>query len=207
VSDRDLMELMRAIAAGQSDVVDQMLRAAPALALAPLVTGATRTGAPDYWLEDIAHYVYAGDTPLHVAAAAHRPAMATTLLELAADVTAVNRRRAQPLHYAADGHPGTPHWRPDQQATVIGLLIDAGADPNARDLNGASPLHRAIRTRCAAAVRVLLERGADPNQTNRFGSTPTSLATRPSGRGGSGGKAAKEQQAEIVRLLEEALLR
>jgi len=77
-----------------------------------------------------------------------------------------------------------------------------GADPNAIDESGVTPLHRAVRTRCAAAVRGILERGADPCRKNKSGSTPMVLATQNTGRGDSRLEA-KEQQAEIVRLLEQ----
>jgi ankyrin repeat protein len=76
-----------------------------------------------------------------------------------------------------------------------------GADPNAADKSGVTPLHRAVRTRCAAAVRVLLANGADPLRTNGSGTTSLRLAVLNTGRGGSGTAAAKEQQREIVRLL------
>jgi hypothetical protein len=69
-------------------------------------------------------------------------------------------------------------------------------------MNGVTPLHRAVRTRCAAAVKVLLESGADVGCKNKNGSTPAQLATRNTGRGGSGSPEAKAQQSEIVRLLE-----
>ena len=62
-------------------------------------------------------------------------------------------------------------------------------------------LHRAVRNRCAAAVEVLLIGGADPARDNGRGSTPMKLAEMTTGKGGSGSAAAKEQQAEIVRLL------
>jgi len=84
---------------------------------------------------------------------------------------------------------------------VVALLIEAGADPNAADMNGVTPLHRAIRTRCAAAVGAMLARGADPRRPNGKGSTPLDLATWQTGRGGSGSPAAKAGQAEILRLL------
>jgi hypothetical protein len=86
---------------------------------------------------------------------------------------------------------------------VIAALIAAGADPNAADKSGVTPLHRAVRTRCTAAVRALLDGGADPKRTNKSGSTPMKLATQPTGRGGSGSTDAKAQQALIVELLED----
>lgn len=42
--------------------------------------------------------MYAGDTALHLAAAAHQPDLVRTLLQMGADVDAANRRGAQPLH-------------------------------------------------------------------------------------------------------------
>jgi hypothetical protein len=57
--------------------------------------------------------------------------------------------------------------------------------------------------RCAAAVAALLDGGANPLGRNANGSTPMMLATRQTGRGGSGSAAAKAEQAEIIRLLEQ----
>jgi hypothetical protein len=51
-------------------------------------------------------------------------------------------------------------------------------------------------------VRALLDGGADPSCRNGNGSTPMMVATRQTGRDGSGSPAAKAQQTEIVRLLE-----
>jgi ankyrin repeat protein len=66
-----------------------------------------------------------------------------------------------------------------------------------------TPLHRAVRNRCAAAVGALLEGGADAGRKNKSGSTPLQLALLSTGRGGAGTAAAKAQQAEIIRLLEQ----
>jgi ankyrin repeat protein len=196
-----LMELLRAIAAGDEGKVSRMLEAAPALARASAESGATRQEALTYHFGEINHYVYAGDTALHIASAGYREDLVRTLLRLGADVSARNRRGAQPLHYAADGVPGSRAWNPAAQAGVIAALIAAGADPNATDKSGVAPLHRAVRTRCAPAVRALLDGGADPRRPNGSGSTPMKLATEPTGRGGSGSPAAKAQQALIVELL------
>jgi ankyrin repeat protein len=118
------------------------------------------------------------------------------------DVRAQNRRGAEPIHYAADGVAGGEHWNPQTQAETIAYLVAAGADPNAADGSKVRPLHRAVRTRCASAVRALLASGADPSLANGNGSTPLDLATRQTGRGGSGGPQAKAEQADIIRLLE-----
>jgi hypothetical protein len=72
---------------------------------------------------------------------------------------------------------------------------------------GVTPLHRAVRTRCAAAVKALLEAGADPRRKNKRGSTPMLLATQHTGRGGSGSPEAKAQQELTVQLLREHINR
>jgi ankyrin repeat protein len=156
-----------------------------------------------YYLKEIEHYVYAGDTALHVAAAAYRTDIAKELVGHGADVSARNRLGAQPIHYATVGQPGSETWDPKAQAAIVAYLLRAGADPNAADKSGVTPLHRAVRTRCAAAVRVLLANGADPRRKNGSGSTPLHLAVQNTGRGGSGTAAASEQQREIIRLLME----
>jgi hypothetical protein len=196
-----LRNLIDAIAEGETARALDLLAADPGLAQVRVEGGATRTEAVANYLTAIPHYIYAGDTALHVAAAAHQAKVAERLIELGADVRARNRRGAEPLHYAADGAPDGPTWRPAAQAETIALLVAAGADPNALDKSGVAPLHRAVRTRCAAAVEALLAAGADASLKNSGGSTPMSLATRQTGRGGSGSPAAKSQQREIIALL------
>ena len=196
-----LMGLVRDVVAGDTATVSRWLAASPELATACLKEGAARNGPGGYFLDEIKHYLYAGDTALHVAAAAHRDEIARNLLAEGADVRARNCRGAEPLHFAVDGGPGSPTWNPGAQAATVASLIAAGADPNAGDKSGVTPLHRAVRTRCTAAARVLLERGADVQCKNKNGSTPMQIATRTTGRGGSGSPEAREQQARIVLLL------
>jgi ankyrin repeat protein len=201
-SDSDLLALMRTIDAGDRDAAARLLAASPALARAYLATGATRQGADGYFLARIGKHVYAGDTALHVAAAAYWKDFAKKLVAAGADLRAKNRRGAEPLHAAAVGGPGADTWNPRAQAATIAWLIGAGADPDAVDMDGVTPLHRAVRTRCAAAVAALLEGGADAGRRNDSGSTPLRLARLTTGRGGTGSPDAKAQQQEIVRLLE-----
>src|SRR5882724_1295883 len=107
-----LMALIRAIGVDDAAAL-RLLAASPALAGAHLAQGATRQAATNYYLDPIGHYVYAGDTALHVAAAAYRGEVARKLIASGADVRTRNRRGAEPLHYAADGAPGAPTWNPD----------------------------------------------------------------------------------------------
>jgi ankyrin repeat protein len=198
-----LHRFIRAIVAGDEDAAATLLAASPDLAMARVERGATRQDPSEWFLDEIGHYVYQGDSALHVAAAAHRPETVRLLLAAGADVGARNRRGAQPLHYAADGGPGSSRWNPEAQAETVTCLVDAGADPNGVDKGGVTPLHRAVRNRCAGAVKALLDGGADAVRPNASGSTPIQLATWTTGRGGSGSVAAKVQQEEIVQLLEQ----
>ena len=200
--DRAFMTLVRTIAAGDEDAIRQLLMTQPALAQCQAsLVGATRQTSEQYYFKEIGHYLYRGDTALHIAAAAYNERVASRLIEMDADVRARNRRGAEPLHYAADGAPASPRWNPDAQAAVIRCLLKAGADPNCADKSGVRPLHRAVRTRCAAAVRALLEGGADAKLPNKNGSTPLVLATLNTGRGGSGMPEARAQQQEILDIL------
>jgi hypothetical protein len=149
----------------------------------------------------IFHWVYVGDTALHLAAAGYRVEIARLLLAAGADPNAAgNHRQSGPLHYAADGYIINPAWDAKRQVHMIRCLLDAGAHVNAQDKNGAAPLHRAVRTRCAAAVECLLEAGGDPTLKNKPGSTPFHLAVQNTGRGGSGSDVARAAQREIIRI-------
>lgn len=192
-----LFELIRAVVNGDIESVSRRLEENPALATTPSDTGASRGDASTFFFADIAHYLYEGDTPLHLAAAAFRRPVAELLIAHGADCRARNRRGAEPLHYAAD----TNRWNPEAQAETIEYLLSIGADPNAVDSSGVTPLLRAVRTRSSPAVRALLDGGADPIQPNKSGSTPLDLAVQTTGRGGSGTPHARAQQAAIVQLL------
>ncbi len=195
-------EFVEAIVAVDSGDAIEMLSASPQLAKERASVGASRQDPEPHFFERIAHYMYEGDTALHMAAAAHQPVIAKALIAAGADVRATNRRGAQPLHYAVDGGPGSAAWNPEKQAKIVAILIKAGANPNAADKSGVGPLHRAVRNRCAAAVQALLEGGADPKAANGNGSTPLQLAQHNTGRSGSGSAEAKAQQQIILRLLE-----
>jgi Ankyrin repeats (3 copies)/Ankyrin repeats (many copies) len=191
------LDFVRLVVEGDIDEVSRRVAGSPALATKSAEVGATRQEASAFFFPNIAHYLYAGDTALHMAAAAFQRRVAELLIAHGADCRAKNRRGAEPLHYAADAN----RWDPTAQAEMIESLLSAGADPGALDSSGVAPLHRAVRTRSLSATRALLDGGAIPRQRNKAGSTPLHLAVQTTGRGGSGSPGAREQQGGIVRLL------
>jgi ankyrin repeat protein len=161
------LDFVRVVVDGDLDQLSRRLAASRALATISSAEGATRQEASTLFFAEIAHYLYAGDTALHMAAAAFRRPVAELLIAYGADCRARNRRGAEPLHYAADAN----RWNPQAQAETIEYLISIGADPDALDSAGVTPLDRAVRTRSLPAVRALLDGGAKPRQPNKAGST------------------------------------
>ncbi len=185
-------ELLAAIVDDNRSTVERLLKAEPELATR-LIQKAR------LYDSQIFHWIYVGDTALHLASAGYRVEIAELLLAAGANPNAVtNHRRSSPLHYAADGFVGSASWEPKRQVRTIRLLLNHGADLHLQDKNGATPLHRAVRTRCAAAVRYLLKAGANPTMPNLPGSTPFHLAVQNTGRGGSGEPLAISAQREII---------
>ena len=56
------------------------------------------------------------------------------------------------------------------------MLIQAGADVNAREDCGYTPLHCACASGDSAMVKLLIENGADVNAVNHDGQTPLHFA-------------------------------
>lgn len=188
-----LAALLAAIEGGDRRAVARALRADPTLV-------AARVEA-DRLVASVPHWLYRGDTALHLAAAALDPASAGALLGAGADARAANRRGATPLHYACDLRPASGAARAaTRQARTIALLLAGGAEVDAPDAGGAAPLHRAVRARSPAAVRALLAGGASVTARLRTrGTTPLHLAVQATGAGGTRG--AIDEQLAIVQLL------
>jgi ankyrin repeat protein len=199
--DGELLALFRVIASRDVPEAARAIDSSPASAVTAIRIAASRQDAATYFLDPLRHYVYSGDTALHIAAAAYLRPTAELLIAKHADVRARNRRGAEPIHYAADASPGWTSWDPAGQRSMIEYLIAVGADPNALDDSGVAPLHRAVRTRCCEAVGALLEGGAALRMMNKRGSTPLHLAVQNTGRSDSGSIEAKDQQRQIIELL------
>ncbi|MDB5355154.1 MAG: ankyrin repeat protein [Phycisphaerales bacterium] len=188
----DLESLSRAILDDDRSRARELIKREPGLSTGLVVEARL-------YESKIVHWLYAKDTALHLAAAGHRVVIARMLLAAGADPnSARNHRQGRPLHYAADGYIQNPSFNAASQVKTINCLLNAGADLHAADKNGATALHRAVRTRCAAAVECLLQAGADPTARNLPGATPFHLAVQNTGRGGSGDQVAKAAQRRIV---------
>ena len=130
------LDVFDAAALGRVDRLAEILDSEPALANA--------------WAPD-------GFTPLGLAAFFGHPDAVALLLAKGAEVGAVSRNamEVQPLHAAAAAH----------NAEAVTLLLEAGADPNARQHGGWTPLAAAHHAGDEVVAAILVAHGADPDRT------------------------------------------
>lgn len=65
----------------------------------------------------------------------------------------------------------------NRPADLVKLLIDSGADVNARDESHSTPLHMASLSGSAESVQLLIENGADVTAQDQSNRTPLHLAS------------------------------
>jgi ankyrin repeat protein len=113
-----------------------------------------------------------GHTPLGLAAYFGNPAVVDLLLAHGANPNAASRNdmRVTPLHSAV------AHWQADTALTIVKSLLAHGADVNARQQGGYTPLQEAAANGYMEIARLLLEHGADPAAANDDGATALKLA-------------------------------
>ena len=117
----------------------------------------------------VSAYSADGFFPLGLAAFFRRPEVVEYLISKGADVRAVakNPMQVTALHSAvADG--GDPR--------IAKALVAAGADVNAKQRHGWTPLHGAAHSGDRELVELLLARGADPEVKHQEGKTALDLA-------------------------------
>ena len=102
------------------------------------------------------------------------PALARALIERGADVNAAadNAQRVAPVHAAATVG----------DIETMRLLLDRGADPNARQQSGFTPLHAAAGNGDLEMARLLVARGADRHARTDDGADAAEIAAKR-GRG------------------------
>lgn len=141
------LTIWEAAALGRDARVSELVRTDPAL---------VNAWSPDGW------------TPLALAAFFAPASTVRVLLDAGGDVSAVarNTMKVQPLHAAVAA----------RNVEAVKLLLERGADPNARQQVGYTPLMGAAGSGIDALVSVLLARGADPSPVNEEGKTAASIA-------------------------------
>ena len=145
-----------------------------------------------------------GRDPIHEACFRGHLPILELLVSRGADVTARARSENTTLHLALHGVKGpkergevtafllahspglattrningiTPlHWAGNELPETIELLIASGADLDARDKNGLTPLHHWIRWWEGDRSELLVQHGADLEARDVFGRTPLHLA-------------------------------
>jgi len=163
-----------------------------------------------------------GWSPLLAATQNQNYQMAQFLIENGADVNLANKGAWTPLYLATDNRNIEGGDYPTRSADMdslefISLLLDKGADPNARmiessetrtvftnqwlDEEGATAFLRASQSGDITLMRLLLEHGADPHINTELGVTPLAVAAGIGWVEGVTQEWSTEQTVEAVKLL------
>jgi uncharacterized protein len=136
-----------AVALGDSDRVHSMLAGNPALLQDFTPDGFTLAGLAIFF---------------------RHPELARDLIERGADIHAAarNAQRVAPVHAAASVG----------DTASMRLLLERGADPNARQHMGYAPLHATAANGDRATAELLVAHGADPKAATDDGKTPADFA-------------------------------
>jgi len=152
LADGPELDVFEAAAVGDVERLRELLEADPSLA-----------GA---WSPD-------GAGALHLAAYYGRGDAVRLLVARGADVNAHARgfNGVAPINSAA----ATSGSDEATSTECVRILLEAGADPNARQRSGSTALHAAAQSRCGEMATLLLRHGADPGAATEDGRTPRTI--------------------------------
>ena len=161
---------------------------------------------------------YLGYTPLLLAAKFADADIERALLDAAADPSIPAKSGITPLMAAAGLGSGGATRRGVNVLSTYGrvssadeekdtfdavrALLDRGANPNAADSTGSTPLFGAVAKGFNTVVQLLVDKGADVNAVNKRGQTLLKLTSGGGGRGGRNANAGGlESTAALLRKL------
>ena len=107
-----------------------------------------------------------GATGLHLASQSGHTHVTSLLIDLGAEVNAVNSLRQTPLHLACMG----------RQLEIVALLVERGADVVTQDSTGQTALHAACERGEVEIATLLLQHNAVVHTHNKAGHTPFVVA-------------------------------
>lgn len=166
-----LSEIMKALYHGKKDVVNELLASGVELN----VYEAAGTGQTQRLRELIAadpslvnSHSFDGFTPLGLSVFFGHPENVNALLEAGADVNLASRESMKVTPLASASAAG--------QYEIARVLIEHGANVNARAASDFTPLHESAASGKVEFAKLLLEHGADVNARAADGKTPLDYA-------------------------------
>jgi ankyrin repeat protein len=169
-----LSPVLAALYRGHGDIATAILRRRPRLTLFEAAAAGELARVREIVARDPAHanaIAPDGYSPLGLAAFFKRRDVVHELLEAGADPRPASRQGGfTPLHSAVATDAGA------SDIEIVRMLLDKGADPNAKSQSGSTPLHTVAFTGDRASLDLLLKHGADRTIKNDEGKTATDIA-------------------------------